>query len=675
MIDTNKKPNSIFTILALFAIFSVMIIAGGLWWYGNQKKLTKKNWDETLESIARLKVDQISRWRQERINDALVIASSQNIVKSIQDHKIDATDYMSLKTWLEQIKYLYDYDNIYLLNSKGEDILHLDEKNQPPLNKSTLQLFNKSLATKKSLYGDFYCSQPHKKIHIDLIAPVIIKEDQREVTIGGIILIIDPQKFLYPLIQSWPTPSPSAETLLIRKEGDEVLFLNTLRHRKGDPLTFRLPLTDKRLPAARVIEGWEGALEGADYRGVPVLAVTKAIPYTPWHMVAKIDKAEIYSPLYREARVIIVAVISLILLVGAVLGWNLSRRRMKHYATICRLEQEREALLVHFEYLVKYANDIILLLDQGGNIKEANDRAEATYGYSRDELLKLNIRDLLASPELPSLLSLSKEKPLTNGIIYETRHRRHDGSTFPVEVGVNLIQIEGVEYFQEIIRNNTERKQAEEELYKSHRELQEITNRLEQSRDMLQLVIESIPVRVFWKDNDLRFMGCNTLFAHDAGLSNPEQLLGKDDFAMGWKEQAELYRMDDRQVMESRRPKMNIVEPQTTPGGDKIWLNTSKVPLIQPSGEVVGVLGVYEDITIRKQAEAELKLKERMLDGASDSIFLHTMDGNFLYVNEAAYTSLGYAQEELLRKKCDISHYSRNSPSQGEIAERIAGKR
>ena len=131
--------------------------------------------------------------------------------------------------------------------------------------------------------------------------------------------------------------------------------------------------------------------------------------------------------------------------------------------------------------------------------------------------------------------------------------------------------------------------------------------RLEHSKNMLQLIIESVPARVFWKDSDLRFMGCNTLFARDAGFSHPEQLLGKDDFSMGWKEQADLYRSDDRQVMESRRPKLNIPEPQTTPAGAKIWLNTSKVPLQMPDGEVFGILGVYEDITERRLGEEALQ--------------------------------------------------------------------
>ena len=200
-------------------------------------------------------------------------------------------------------------------------------------------------------------------------------------------------------------------------------------------------------------------------------------------------------------------------------------------------------------------------------------------------------------------------------------------------------------------RDVTQRRQAEEALSKNHRELQETAQRLEQSRNMLQLILESIPVRVFWKDKNLCYLGCNTLFARDAGLSRPEQLLGLDDFAMGWREQAELYQADDRRIMESGLPKVNIIEPQTTPEGGKIWLNTSKVPLRTPNGEVLGVLGVYQDITARKQAEAALAeetIRRRILvEQSRDGIVVLDETGKVYEANQRYGEMLGYSTVEI----------------------------
>jgi len=129
--------------------------------------------------------------------------------------------------------------------------------------------------------------------------------------------------------------------------------------------------------------------------------------------------------------------------------------------------------------------------------------------------------------------------------------------------------------------------------------------RLREARLMLETVLNTIPVRVFWKDLDGIYLGCNLLFARDAGLERPEQLVGKTDHDMGWSEQAELYRAADREVTESGTPKLGYEEPQTNPTGEQIWLRTSKIPLRDLNGAVIGVLGTYEDITVSKRAEAE----------------------------------------------------------------------
>ena len=151
----------------------------------------------------------------------------------------------------------------------------------------------------------------------------------------------------------------------------------------------------------------------------------------------------------------------------------------------------------------------------------------------------------------------------------------------------------------------TERKKAEELINKNLSELTE-------SRNLLKHILNLLPVRIFWKDMNLCYLGCNKLFAEDAGLEYPEQLIGKDDYVMGWKEQADLYRADDRKVIDKKIQKINFEEPQTTPNGEKIWLSTSKVPLTDEQGNVIGVLGVYADVTKRKNAED--RIQELVLD-------------------------------------------------------------
>ncbi len=141
----------------------------------------------------------------------------------------------------------------------------------------------------------------------------------------------------------------------------------------------------------------------------------------------------------------------------------------------------------------------------------------------------------------------------------------------------------------------------------THRKRAEVA--LQASQQIIEGIINAIPVRVFWKDKNLVYLGCNAVFARDAGFADPKDIIGKDDYQMVWRDQAELYRSDDRQVIESGGSKLFIEEPQTTPDGKTITLLTSKMPLCNTEGAISGVLGTYMDITERKQAEA---VKERL---------------------------------------------------------------
>ncbi|MFI3158286.1 MAG: PAS domain S-box protein [Methylococcaceae bacterium] len=160
-------------------------------------------------------------------------------------------------------------------------------------------------------------------------------------------------------------------------------------------------------------------------------------------------------------------------------------------------------------------------------------------------------------------------------------------------------------------------------LYKRSRERKQAAKRLAESYRLLNIVINASPIRIFWKDTQSRYLGCNNVFAADAGMNSPEELTGKSDFEMAWKDQAEAYRADDQAVMQSKTEKLNIIEPQTTPDGRQIWLQTSKVPLLDAANKTIGVLGVYQDISNRKQLEHELEQAKEFAVSTLDALSAH----------------------------------------------------
>jgi diguanylate cyclase (GGDEF)-like protein/PAS domain S-box-containing protein len=180
---------------------------------------------------------------------------------------------------------------------------------------------------------------------------------------------------------------------------------------------------------------------------------------------------------------------------------------------------------------------------------------------------------------------------------------------------------------------------TEEELYRSHQ--------------MLQTILDTIPQRVFWKDRNCTYLGCNRILATDAGLNNPAEIIGKSDFDLAWSETAEAYRADDKLVMEQGSAKLGFEEIQDRPDGGRVWLWTSKLPLWNREGKVIGVIGTYEDITERKQAEQALRISEKryrlLFERNLAGVFRTTLEGRVLECNYAAARIFGYdSPEEVL---------------------------
>jgi len=167
---------------------------------------------------------------------------------------------------------------------------------------------------------------------------------------------------------------------------------------------------------------------------------------------------------------------------------------------------------------------------------------------------------------------------------------------------------------------------------------------------LLQSVIETAPIRVFWKDKDLRYLGCNSLFAWDAGYAHPDDVIGKTDFEMNWKIHAEKYRADNFAVMESGIPRLGHDEPINMPNGETRWIRTSISPLsVKKDGEIIGVLGIYEDITERRLVEEELRIAAVAFE-THEAIMIADAQANIIRVNQAFQDITGYDESEVLGK-------------------------
>jgi PAS domain S-box-containing protein/putative nucleotidyltransferase with HDIG domain len=268
-----------------------------------------------------------------------------------------------------------------------------------------------------------------------------------------------------------------------------------------------------------------------------------------------------------------------------------------------RLQKEAEESMLRYRSLFESAPDAVFLADaQTGQLLDANPAAERLTGRSRAELITLHQSalhpaDSIAKSDFIEHVDMGRtgrlHKPTEIPILHAS------GRIIPVEITTCVFQLTGRQVIQGVFRDVSNRIRAEGDL-------KEANSKLSQSLHLLEGIVESVPIRVFWKDRDLRYLGCNVLFAEDAGLSGPDDLKGKTDFDLSWKEQAEFYREDDRRVMDSGVAKLGYEEPQTTPDGNAIWLRTSKVPLHNDAGEVTGVVGIYDDITRQKQAEQDL---------------------------------------------------------------------
>jgi PAS domain S-box-containing protein len=456
--------------LALLLVFlTIGTGTTGYLYYNEQRAQIEREKRNELAAIGDLKIGEIMQWRKERLSDARFFSSNQPFTEFVERFLTNGGSGAESKRGLEQLltplAENHDYDMIALLDSRMRTRLVIGEA-KGAVGRCVTSLVEAAFRTRQIVFSSLHRGENRWDIHIDVVVPVMDGNGKESQILGALLFQIDPYKVLYPLVQAWPTPSRSSESLLIERQGNEIVFLNELRHRKNTALSLRFPIGSERLLAAIAARGEEGVTEGVDYRGVEVLGSVRKIPDSPWFMVAKVDLSEVYAPLKERQWTTLLLMLGIIMTAASALGLAWRHQSSRFYRRQYQLELERRAILEHLDTLTQHANDIILLVDQDGVIMEANDRAVLTYGYSRQELLAMPMERIRAPEAAEQFRRQIQEVEERGGMIFESLHQRKDGRTFPVEISARVIDIEGQKFFQAIVRDISERKKSEERLTK-----------------------------------------------------------------------------------------------------------------------------------------------------------------------------------------------------------------
>jgi len=325
--------------------------------------------------------------------------------------------------------------------------------------------------------------------------------------------------------------------------------------------------------------------------------------------------------------------------------------------------QPRKSDDQQLQALMSAVTESFFLIDDTGRVLLANETTAHRLGTDLNSLMsKQNVFDLIP-PDVAAkrkLFFLDAQKT-KRPIRFEDERfgRTLLTSVFPIENADH-----SVTQFAVFAMDITDRKAATAAIEESQR-------RLDEAHRMLRQVIDAIPVRIFWKDRRSEYLGCNRLFAEDAGRKKPEDVIGDVDQNMSWRDQAEAYRQDDLEVMTRGIPKINYEEQRTMPDGKRLWAKTSKAPLTDISGRIIGVLGTYEDITEYKKAsqimaESEKRYRTLFEDNHMPMLLIEPDTGAITDANPAACAYYGWSHQELVGMK--ISQINMATPAEITLA-------
>ncbi|HQP97307.1 MAG TPA: PAS domain S-box protein [bacterium] len=648
---------------ATLTVAWLSLLVGGAWFYRVQEQAMRRRAERELTSIAHLKVNQVVAWREERLGDAVLLSKRSFLLER-------------LSVWLEnpddpgREKFLADfsalqqhegYANIILVDPDGQMRLAL----KPPSEfggsecKSYLDI---ALRERKAVFTDIHAEANNRTPHISVIAPLFVDPEHTQRLLGAVILIIDISKFLYPLIQSWPTPSETAETLLVRRDGGHVLFLNELRHQPGTALKLRIPLTQTDVPSVMAVLGHEGIVHGTDYRGTKVVSAILPIPNSPWFMVAKEDESEVFAE-WRTRSVLMLALLVGMTTLMVAAGFVLWQREKKgHYRALYQSEAALHASTRQYQHTLDNMMEGCQIIGPDWRYLYINETAAQHGRKTRDELIGRTVMEVYPDYATTSLFavlqhSMTERVPqrTDSEILYPDGTRGYfDLSVQPVPEGIFVLSVD-----------ITERKQAEEEI--------------KSAKAFLDRVIDMSPFAMWISDKEGTVIRTNRSLCEVIRLTE-KQIVGHYNVLKDANLEMQGVMPQVRAVFEKCIPTRFCIPWKAADAGDvefsgarDMHIDVSMFPILDAKGELTNVVCQWVDITEQKKVEESLNIALQHLRHFIDSdiigVLIASPDGTVIEANDYYLNTIGFTRDEL---ECGKVNWREITPAEWLSADETA---
>jgi PAS domain S-box-containing protein len=633
-----------YVLFLIFIIMTISIMAIGYYYYRHYEQQYRLEIERQLSAIAELKTDELVHYRNDRFSDASILyknASFSFLVRRFFIAPNNPEIKNQLQDWLGKYQFHYRYDRVFLLDARRIERLSIPEAREP-IAAMISQRSAEILRSREIYFEDFYRNEHNNKIYLTILVPVLDETDSSRV-LGIVGFNINPEDYLYLLINRWPAPSQTAEAILVRRDGNNALFLNELRFQKNTALTLQSPLTNVNMPAVKAVLGTKGSVEGIDHRGVPVLANVRHIPGSPWFLVVRMDISEIYAPMRERAWQMIFSIIILLIGTGAGVGLVWRNQRVRFYREKFQAAEALRITEEKYRRLIEVLPDGVVVHSEGRIIYANPSTAKIIGAESPEKLIGTPVMDFVHPDDREIVMNRIKQS-LSEGSVAPTTEERFirlDGTLLTAEVSGVPISYGDKQAMLTVINDITERKRAEEALRESEASLKEAQSLGKIGNWAYDIQKQTI----VWSDQTY------ILYERDVKLGPPSLEEEAQYYSV---EQATLLR-DYAAISVDTRQSLSYDMEVKLSSGKTVHFHSIMYPVEDTHGRVVKLIGTVQDITERKLAEKALRSSEQRyrttIETAPDVIYaLDAASGNITMLNPAFKTVTGWSPNEWIGK-------------------------